>query len=44
MARRANIEMPICAAVDAVLNRGADLDDTIAGVLARPLKAEVFAA
>jgi glycerol-3-phosphate dehydrogenase (NAD(P)+) len=44
MARRANIEMPICAAVDAVLNRGADLDDTIAGVLARPQKAEVFAA
>jgi glycerol-3-phosphate dehydrogenase (NAD(P)+) len=44
MARRAGIEMPICAAVDAVLNHAADLDETIAGLLARPQKAEVFAA
>jgi glycerol-3-phosphate dehydrogenase (NAD(P)+) len=44
MARRAGIEMPICAAIDAVLNQGAGLDKTIAGLLARPLKAEVFAA
>ena len=43
-ARRAGIEMPICAAVDAVLNRGANLEETIAGLLARPQKAEVFAA
>jgi glycerol-3-phosphate dehydrogenase (NAD(P)+) len=44
MARRAEVEMPICSAVDAVLNHGADLDETIAGLLARPQKAEVFAA
>lgn len=44
MARRLGIEMPICAAVDAVLNRGADLSETIAGLLARPRKEEVFAA
>ena len=44
LARRAGIEMPICAAVDAVLNHAADLDETIAGLLARPRKAEVFAA
>lgn len=44
LARRHHVEMPICAAVDAVLNRGADLQRTIAGLLARPLKAEVFAA
>ena len=43
-ARKLEVEMPICAAVDAVLNRGADLDETIAGLLARPRKAEVFAA
>lgn len=44
MARRLDVEMPICAAVDAVLNGGADLDATIAGLLARPRKEEVFAA
>lgn len=44
IAHRLGVEMPICAAVDAVLNRGADLDETIAGLLARPRKQEVFAA
>jgi len=44
LAGRRGVEMPICAAVDAVLNRDADLQQTIAGLLARPLKAEVFAA
>jgi glycerol-3-phosphate dehydrogenase (NAD(P)+) len=44
MAHRAGVEMPICSAVDAVLNHGADLDRTIAGLLARPLRAESFAA
>jgi len=39
-----HVDMPICTAVDAVLNRGADLDGTIEGLLARPRKAEVFAA
>ncbi|MBK8176246.1 MAG: NAD(P)-dependent glycerol-3-phosphate dehydrogenase [Rhodospirillales bacterium] len=44
IARRDGVDMPICAAVDAVLNRGADLERTIADLLARPLRAEVFAA
>jgi glycerol-3-phosphate dehydrogenase (NAD(P)+) len=34
------VDMPICAAVDAILNRGADIDATIAGLLARPPRAE----
>ena len=39
-AERLAIEMPICASVDAILHRGADLDDTIRALLARPLKHE----
>ncbi|MBS0523044.1 MAG: NAD(P)-dependent glycerol-3-phosphate dehydrogenase [Proteobacteria bacterium] len=39
-ARRHGIEMPICAAVDAILHGGADLDATIRGLLARPLRRE----
>jgi glycerol-3-phosphate dehydrogenase (NAD(P)+) len=39
-ARRLGIEMPICAAVDAILHRGADLDDVIRSLLARPLRRE----
>jgi glycerol-3-phosphate dehydrogenase (NAD(P)+) len=39
-ATRLGIEMPICAAVDAILHRGADLDETIRGLLARPLRRE----
>jgi glycerol-3-phosphate dehydrogenase (NAD(P)+) len=44
MAQGLGVEMPICAAVDAVVNRGADLDVTIAGLLGRPFKAEGFSA
>ena len=40
LARRLGVEMPICQAVNAVLTRGADIDQTIAGLLARPRKAE----
>ncbi len=40
LAGRLGIEMPICVAVDAVLNRGADLDSTIVALLARPVGAE----
>lgn len=43
-AHKLEVEMPICAAVDAVLNHSVDLDETIAGLLARPRKEEVFAA
>ncbi len=35
------VDMPICAAVDAVLNRGATVDDTMLALLSRPLKTEV---
>lgn len=44
MARKFNVEMPICAAVDAVVNHGAELEGTIAALLARPFKAEGFSA
>jgi glycerol-3-phosphate dehydrogenase (NAD(P)+) len=40
LAKKHKIEMPIVAAVDAVLNRKADIDAEIKGLLARPLKAE----
>ena len=39
-AARHNIEMPICAAVDAILHKGADLDEAIRALLARPLRRE----
>jgi len=39
-AARQRIEMPICTAVDAILHKGADLDQTIRALLARPLKRE----
>ncbi len=42
LARRQGVDMPICAAVDAVLNAGADLDGTIDGLLSRPFKAETL--
>lgn len=40
VAQLMGVEMPIVAAVDAVLNRGAEIDGTIQGLLARPFKAE----
>jgi glycerol-3-phosphate dehydrogenase (NAD(P)+) len=40
LAERLGIDLPICAAVDDVINRGADLDETIAGLLARPFTSE----
>lgn len=39
-AARHGIEMPICAAVDAILHHGADLDDAIRALLTRPLRRE----
>jgi len=39
-ARRAGTDMPIVAAVDAVLNRGADIDAEIRALLARPVREE----
>ena len=40
LAERNGIEMPICAAVDAILNRGESVEAAIEGVLARPFRAE----
>ncbi|HEY9164355.1 MAG TPA: NAD(P)H-dependent glycerol-3-phosphate dehydrogenase, partial [Magnetovibrio sp.] len=40
VARREQVDMPICQAVDAVLNLGADLDAVISGLLTRPLNIE----
>ena len=40
LADRLGIDLPICTAVDDVVNRGADLDETIAGLLARPFTRE----
>ncbi len=39
-AAQAGVDMPICAAVDAIVNRGAEIDATIGALLARPLRAE----
>lgn len=40
LGRRMGVELPICTAVDGVLHHHADIDASIAGLLARPLKAE----
>ena len=44
LADKLGVEMPISAAVNAVLHEGADLSLTIEAVLARPFRAEVGAA
>lgn len=40
IARREQVDMPICQAVDGVINLGADLDAVIQGLLTRPLNVE----
>ncbi|MGE0108936.1 MAG: NAD(P)H-dependent glycerol-3-phosphate dehydrogenase [Bdellovibrionales bacterium] len=40
VARDKGVEMPIVEAVDAVLNQGAKVEDSIAALLSRPFKAE----
>ena len=40
LAGRLNVEMPISAAVDQVINHGADIGDAIEGLLARPFRVE----
>jgi glycerol-3-phosphate dehydrogenase (NAD(P)+) len=40
LARRLGVEMPITAAVDAILHKGAAIDEAIAELLARPFRAE----
>ena len=41
LASRHDVELPIAGAVDAVLNRGADIGHEIAGLLARPFTPEL---
>lgn len=40
LAAKLKVDMPIAAAVDAILHHGARIEDTIEDLLARPLKAE----
>ncbi|MFZ5835470.1 MAG: NAD(P)H-dependent glycerol-3-phosphate dehydrogenase [Pseudomonadota bacterium] len=40
LAAQAGVEMPICAAVDAILNQGAAIDTVILELLARPVTSE----
>lgn len=44
LAERHGVDMPICAAVDAVLNKGAAIDATVEGLLNRSFKHEVSGA
>jgi glycerol-3-phosphate dehydrogenase (NAD(P)+) len=41
LAARHGVDMPIALAVDQIVNKGADIDTTIAGVLARPFRVEI---
>jgi glycerol-3-phosphate dehydrogenase (NAD(P)+) len=41
LAKKRGVDMPIVAAVNAVLNHKADIDQTIGALLARPLKNEI---
>jgi len=40
LGNRLGVEMPICSAVNAVLHKGADIDETISSLLARPFTCE----
>ncbi|HEX3970967.1 MAG TPA: NAD(P)H-dependent glycerol-3-phosphate dehydrogenase [Stellaceae bacterium] len=40
LARKLNVDMPIVGAVDAILHRGAAIDEVIEALLTRPFKAE----
>jgi len=44
LAVKLKVDMPICAAIDRVLNHGAAIDDMLRGLLMRPLRDEVDAA
>lgn len=44
LARRLGVDMPIAEAIHGILNEGAAIDETIAGLLARPFRAESPAA
>ncbi len=40
LAKRLGVDMPITDAVDAILHRGAPIDDAVAGLLSRPFRRE----
>ena len=40
LANQLNVDLPICSAVDRVLNHSGDIDASINALLIRPLKAE----
>ena len=40
-AGRLGVDMPIATAVEAILHRGADIDDVVEAMLTRPFKAEL---
>jgi len=40
LAGRYHVEMPICAAVEAILHHGAAVDEAIGALLARPFRDE----
>ncbi|MFC7333823.1 NAD(P)H-dependent glycerol-3-phosphate dehydrogenase [Rhodocista pekingensis] len=42
LAGQRGVDMPICQAVDAILNHGADLDSVIEALLTRPFRTEGF--
>ncbi len=41
LADKLDVDMPICQAVDAVINQGADISETISELLARPVSVEL---
>ena len=44
LAAKLKVDMPICAAINRILNHGAAIDDMLRGLLERPLRDEVDAA
>lgn len=40
LAKSVGVDMPICHAVDAIVNQGADVDSVITGLLTRPFRGE----
>lgn len=40
LAARLGVDMPICAAVEAILDHGADIDETVTALMSRPFRPE----
>lgn len=43
LAKNLNVDMPVCFAIDAVLNHGVPVDEVIRNLMSRPIKIESFA-